>query len=123
MRSLLIAAKCFLQPISKLTKQKLQICARRLLEKFDDARAEVLPWFNNRAGQMHSGPEIAVPLTIEDFFSLRQPVEISASETKLDCAAENAALDRYVPFDSKFAFILNCDVFDVDLRIQPCKAH
>ena len=48
-RSLLIASKCFLQPVAELTKHETEISAGRLFEKFDDALAEVLPWFINRA--------------------------------------------------------------------------
>ena len=49
-RSLLIAAKCFLQPIAELTEHETEISARRFLEEFDDALAEVLPGFINRSG-------------------------------------------------------------------------
>ena len=54
--SLLIASKCFLEPISELTKQEAKIRAGRFLEKFNDALAEVLFWFVNRAREMHVGP-------------------------------------------------------------------
>ena len=46
----LISAKCFLQPIAELAKHKIEISAGRFLEEFDDALAEVLPGFINRAG-------------------------------------------------------------------------
>ena len=46
----LIASKCFLQPIAELPKHQAEISAWRFVEKFDDARAEVLPRFINRAG-------------------------------------------------------------------------
>jgi hypothetical protein len=46
----LIASKCFFQPIAELTKQETEISAGRFLEKLDDALAEVLPGFINRAG-------------------------------------------------------------------------
>ncbi len=56
MRSLLIASKCFLQPIAELTKHETEISPGRLFEKFDDALAEVLPGFIDGAGQMYVSP-------------------------------------------------------------------
>src|SRR5207244_2840353 len=70
---LLTAAKDAFQPIFELAKEKLQVSAGRFLEEFDDARAQVLLRFINRAGQMHGRPEIAAPFTIENFFGVRQP--------------------------------------------------
>ena len=37
-----MAAKCFLEPVFELTKQKLQVRTGRFLEKFDNARAQIL---------------------------------------------------------------------------------
>jgi len=48
--ALLIAIECFLQPIAELTKQEIEISAGRFFEEFDDALAEILPGFINRAG-------------------------------------------------------------------------
>src|SRR5436853_4281689 len=71
---LLTAAKDAFQPIFELAKEKLQVSAGRFLEEFDDARAQVLLRFINRAGQMHGRPDIAAPFTIENFFGVRQPI-------------------------------------------------
>lgn len=70
---------------------------------------------------MHRSPEIAASLMTEDFLGVRQPVEILAGKTELDCAVQPAAIDRDSAFYPKFSVLFNLDVLDVDLRIVPCK--
>ena len=48
--ALLIAAKCFFQPTFELAEEETEISAGRLLEKFDNARTEILTRVINRTG-------------------------------------------------------------------------
>ncbi len=84
---MLIAAKCLIEPVLELTKEKLQISAGRFLEEFDDACAKVLFRLIDRARKMHCGPQIAALATAENFFGVWQPIEMFASNSKLNCTA------------------------------------
>jgi len=52
----LIAAKSFFQPAFELTKEEPEVGSRRLLEKFDNARTQILSGVINRSEQTHIGP-------------------------------------------------------------------
>src|SRR5437870_7960702 len=52
----LIAAKSSFQPAFELTKEEPEVGSRRLLEKFENARTEILSGVIKRAEQTHIGP-------------------------------------------------------------------
>jgi hypothetical protein len=52
----LVVTKCFLQPAFELPEEQSHVGSGRLLEKFDDARTQILPRVINRSEQTDVGP-------------------------------------------------------------------
>src|SRR5215831_3624895 len=72
---------------------------------------------------MHVSPQIAAGAPAKHFFRIRQPIQVFTGKPKFDGAPQYLARDGNLSFNPEFAFLLDDNVLDVDLRVMPLKSE